>query len=166
MLRGCQVVSIPSLDVCKENQLPTGWGCPKAVSPPGPAQAPTQEDEQHAHTNLQHEGNGDEDHQGDEEAEARALFDDSLQLGGVGHQQRDVQHALRCALLVGIMVHVDGPAPAPAARLWGGAVMSLPPAGSRQGCRPGPTAGPTQVSSGTGGEVGADWLAGVGSGEG
>lgn len=84
-----------------------------------PAQARTEEDEQHAHTNLQHEGDGDEDHQGDEEGEASALLDDSLQLGGVGHQQCNVQHALSCALLVGIMVHVDGLVPAPAARLQG-----------------------------------------------
>lgn len=77
---------------------------------------PNKEDEQHAHSNLQREGDGDEDHQGDEEGEARALLNDSLQLGGVGHQQCDVQHALSCALLVGIMVHVDGLVPAPAAR--------------------------------------------------
>lgn len=67
-------------------------------------------------------GDGDEDHQGDEEGEASALLDDSLQLGGVGHQQCNVQHALSCALLVGIMVHVDGLVPAQrlGCREWGG----------------------------------------------
>ena len=84
-----------------------------------PAQARTEEDEQHTHANLQREGDGDEDHQGDEEGEARALLNDGLQLGGVGHQQCDVQHTLGCALLVGIMVHVYGPVPAPVARLQG-----------------------------------------------
>ena len=114
-------VSDASQGACRQNQLTVGQGYPRALPLLGPpAQARTKEDEQHAHTNLQHEGDGDEDHQGDEEGEARALLDDSLQLGGIGQQQCDVQHALCRTLLIGIMVHVDGPVPAPAGCLQGG----------------------------------------------
>lgn len=70
-----------------------------------------QEDEQHAHSYLQHEGDRDEDHKGHEEGEIIALLHHGLQLRRVGHEQRDVQHALRSALLVGIMVYIDGPVP-------------------------------------------------------
>jgi hypothetical protein len=80
---------------------------------------PTQEDEQHAHSYLQHEGDRDEDHKGHEEGEIIALLHHGLQLRRVGHEQRDVQHALRSALLVGIMVYIDGPVPqTPAGWLW------------------------------------------------
>lgn len=85
------------------------------------SQAPTEEDEQHAHADLQSQGDGDEDHQGHEEGKGGALLHHGLQLGRVGHQQRDVQHALGRALLVGVMVHVDGLVPpAPSGQLWGG----------------------------------------------
>lgn len=83
------------------------------------------------------------------------LLDDSLQLGGA-HQQCNVQHA-RCALLVGIMVHVDGLVPAPAARLqgvgWSGQAL-------QQDCRPGPPGvpyfEPGLLPRGPGKKVGVD----------
>lgn len=84
------------------------------------AMGPTQEDEQHTHSDLQHERDGDENHKGHEEGEVIALLHHGLQLGRIGHEQRDVQHALRSALLVGVMVYIDGPVPQTRAGwLWG-----------------------------------------------
>lgn len=51
---------------------------------------PTQEDEQYAHSDLQHKGDGDEDHEGHEEGKVMALFHHGFQLRRVGHQQCDV----------------------------------------------------------------------------
>lgn len=81
---------------------------------------PTQEDEQHTHSNLQHERDGDENHKGHEEGKVMALFHHGLQLRRVGHEQGNVQHTLRRTLLVGIMVYIDRPVPpTPAGWLWG-----------------------------------------------
>lgn len=81
---------------------------------------PTQEDEEHTHSDLQHERDGDEDHKGHEEGEITALLHHGLQLRCVGHKQCNIQHALCGALLVGIMVYIDGPVPqTPAGWLWG-----------------------------------------------
>lgn len=95
---------------------------------PGAVQAamgPTQEDEQHTHSDLQHERDGDEDHKGHEEGEIIALLHHGLQLRRIGHEQRDVQHALRSTLLVGVMVYIDGPVPqTPAGWLWGARCVS------------------------------------------
>lgn len=159
-LRGGQMVNAPTQEVCKVNQPAIGWGCPRTLSPP--AQVHTQEDEQHAHADLQNEGNGDEDHKGNKEAKAGALFNDSLQLGSIGHQQRNVQHALCCALLVGIMVYVDGPVPAPVGWLQGGdsqRVSHRKQAGATLGSHP-------SLLSGTGREVGFIGLHVQGPGEG
>lgn len=54
------------------------------------AMDPTQEDEQYAHSDLQHKGDGDEDHEGHEEGKVMALFHHGFQLRRVGHQQCDV----------------------------------------------------------------------------
>lgn len=68
----------------------------------------TYKDQQDPHKDLQDERDADESEEGDVEGETRAQLHNGLQLRGVGHQERYVQHALRCALLIGVMVHVDG----------------------------------------------------------
>jgi len=73
----------------------------------------TDEDEQNAHDDLQAQWDA---QQGDErhvEGELWPLLQHGLQLGGVGHQEGHVQHALGRALLVGVVVHVDGPTAGP-----------------------------------------------------
>lgn len=72
---------------------------------------PTKEYQEHSHDNLQGEGQADEDDQWDVEGEGGPLLHDSFELGGVGHQQGNVQHALGCTLLVGVVVDVDGSVP-------------------------------------------------------
>lgn len=71
----------------------------------------TKEYQEHSHHNLQGERQADEDDQGHIEGEGGPLLHDSFELGGIGHQQGDVQHALGSALLVGVVVDVDGSAP-------------------------------------------------------
>lgn len=76
----------------------------------------TYEDQQDPYNNLKDERDADEGDERDVEGETRAKLQNGLQLRGVGHQQRYIQHALRCALLIGVMVHVDGGVPGEAAR--------------------------------------------------
>lgn len=72
---------------------------------------PTKEYEEHPHQNLQGERQADENDQWDVEGKGGPLLHDGFELGGVGHQQGDVQHALGRTLLVGIVVDVDGSVP-------------------------------------------------------
>lgn len=72
---------------------------------------PTKEYQEHSHNNLQSERQTDENDQRDIEGKGGPLLHDSFELGGVGHQQGNVQHALGRALLVGIVVDVDGSVP-------------------------------------------------------
>lgn len=44
----------------------------------------------------------------DVESVLRPDVEDGLQLGGVGHQQGDIQHALGRTLFSGIVINVDG----------------------------------------------------------
>lgn len=67
----------------------------------------TYEDKQDPHDDLQDEGDADEADERNVEGERGSQLQDGLQLGGVGHQQRDIQHALCCTFLIGIMVHVN-----------------------------------------------------------
>lgn len=60
---------------------------------------------------MQGERQTDENDQWDVEGKGGPLLHDSFELGGIGHQQGDVQHALGRALLVGVVVDVDGSVP-------------------------------------------------------
>ncbi|KAG9339110.1 hypothetical protein JZ751_024141 [Albula glossodonta] len=60
---------------------------------------------------LEEQGDPDQHHHGDVILEFGALLKHSLQLGGIGHQESHVQHALCHTLLSGIMVQIDGTCP-------------------------------------------------------
>lgn len=68
----------------------------------------THNNEEDPNGNLEEEGDTDEGSQGGIILEGVTLFQDRLQLRGVGHEERHIQHALRYTLLCGIMVDVDG----------------------------------------------------------
>lgn len=67
----------------------------------------TNEDEQHPDNDLQDERDADECDKRSVEGERRALLQHGLQLRCISHQQRYVQHALCCALLISVGVHVE-----------------------------------------------------------
>lgn len=73
----------------------------------------TYEDEQDPHDDLEDEGDADEADEGGVEGERGSQLHHGLQLGCVGHQQGYIQHALRCTLLIGVMVHVNWGVPVP-----------------------------------------------------
>lgn len=68
----------------------------------------TKEYQKHAHSNLKCKGYADENNKWDVEREGRSLLHYCFQLGCVGHQKSNVQHALCSTLLIGIVVHVKG----------------------------------------------------------
>lgn len=72
---------------------------------------PTKKYQEHSHHNLQGEWQTDKNDQRDVEGKRRPLLHHGFELGRVGHQQGDVQHALGGALLVGVVVDVDGSVP-------------------------------------------------------
>lgn len=79
----------------------------------------TYEDEQDPDRHLQEEGGANQRDDEGVEGGAGALLQHGLQLGGVGHQQGHVQHALSRALLVGVVVQIQrGPAAGPG--IWMG----------------------------------------------
>lgn len=83
------------------------------------------EDEQDSDDNLEDDGDGEQRDEHRVEVIGRAVLHDGLELRRVGHEQRDVQHALGGALLGGVVVQVQLPA------------TKHPPAISRQGFRRG-----------------------------
>lgn len=79
----------------------------------------TNEDEQDPDCHLQKEGGANQRDDGGVEGGAGPLLQHGFQLGGVGHQQGHIQHALSCALLVGVVVQIQrGPAAGPC--IWMG----------------------------------------------
>lgn len=67
----------------------------------------TREDEQDPDCDLQNEGGADEGDGGAVEGGAGPLLQHGFQLGGVCHQQGHIQHALGCALPVGVVIQIQ-----------------------------------------------------------
>jgi len=67
----------------------------------------THVDEESTREHLEEEWRGNEDDDGEEVLELRALLQYGFQLSGVRHQQRHIQHALCYTLLGGIVVQVE-----------------------------------------------------------
>lgn len=66
----------------------------------------TKEYQEHSHHNLQEERQADKNDEWDVEGKRRSLLHDGFQLGRIGHQQGNVQHALRGALLICVVVDI------------------------------------------------------------
>lgn len=67
----------------------------------------TYEDEQDPDSDLQTEGDADQGDDGGVKGEVWPLLQHGLELGGIGHQQSHIQHALSCALLISIVVYIQ-----------------------------------------------------------